>query len=267
LKQQNSFQKFTGMPKGVITIWLTFLCLVSATLSHDGTAIIHTMIAVLFAVITDLVFIIKQKRQQKLPYGAVVTGLIIGLVLSSHNPLWTPIFASIIAILSKNILKFRHKPIFNPATFGLLVSAGLGVGQNWWGAMSTASSWSLILVIAVGFYIASRVNKFRQVFSFLFTYFVLLLLFGLTHNLAAADMLRSPLVNTALFFAFFMLTDPPTTPAKTQGQILFGALVGLISATIATYMGGLVFLFIGLLLMNLVFSLEKQYKPFKLFTV
>lgn len=44
---------------------------------------------------------------------------------------------------------------------------------------------------------------------------------GILHAGDASDALRSPFINATLFLALFMLTDPPTTPAKVKGQTHF----------------------------------------------
>ncbi|WP_256217311.1 RnfABCDGE type electron transport complex subunit D [Paenibacillus sp. OV219] len=72
------------------------------------------------------------------------------------------------------------------------------------------------------------------------------------------DALRSPFINAALFFGFFMLTDPPTSPAKTMDQILFGVIAAVTGAVIYGIYGGLLYLLIGLLAGNIVHVLKMR---------
>jgi Na+-translocating ferredoxin:NAD+ oxidoreductase RnfD subunit len=109
----------------------------------------------------------------------------------------------------------------------------------------------IIFLLLGGYLVAERVNKFPQVFSFLGTFFVLLLLFGQVNTTAASDALRSPFINAALFFGFFMLTDPPTSPAKYKNQVLFGVLTAVAGMIVYVIFGGLTYLFIGLFAGNL----------------
>jgi Na+-translocating ferredoxin:NAD+ oxidoreductase RnfD subunit len=99
--------------------------------------------------------------------------------------------------------------------------------------------------------VTNRVNKYPQVFAFLGTFVVLLFAMGWFHFGDAADALRPPFINAALLFAFFMLTDPPTSPAKVNGQIVFGILAAVVSAAVYGCFGGLMYLFIGLFVGNL----------------
>jgi Na+-transporting NADH:ubiquinone oxidoreductase subunit NqrB len=159
---------------------------------------------------------------------------------------------SVIAVLSKYVLVRKKKPIFNPAAFGLLLSIVLmRSGQSWWGAFGDFPAWTIGFLLIGGYLVTNRVNKFPQVLSFLGTYFIVLLAMGIMHVGDAADALRPPFINASLFFALFMLTDPPTSPAKTREQIVFGVLSALVGAVVYGVFGGLMYLFIGLLAGNL----------------
>jgi Na+-translocating ferredoxin:NAD+ oxidoreductase RnfD subunit len=63
-------------------------------------------------------------------------------------------------------------------------------------------------------------------------------------------MFRAPFIEAALFLAFFMLTDPPTSPNQYGDQIWYGLLAAG-SACVAQLLGaGQVYLLIGLLVAN-----------------
>ena len=67
-----------------------------------------------------------------------------------------------------------------------------------------------------------------------------------------------PFVNAALFLAFFMLTDPPTSPGKRNDQVWFGGLVAIIAA-IAQLVGvGQTYLLVGLLAGNLTLAVRRS---------
>ncbi|WNR42499.1 RnfABCDGE type electron transport complex subunit D [Paenibacillus roseipurpureus] len=251
--------KWVKTPKGYL-VSVMLVCLFSAAFFlQDIKGIEHAGVAVATAVATDLLFVLFQKRKRKLPDGAIITGLLIALILSSTTS-WTIVAAtSVIAILSKKWLVINKKPIFNPAAFGLLASVIIfHTGQSWWGSFADLSSWLLVLLGIGGYVITDRVNKFPQVFSYLAIYLGCLLIFGYFHIGDAVDALRAPFIQAALFFAFFMLTDPPTSPAKTKDQIIFGMITALVGAMIYAIFGGLMYLFIGLLVGNGYFYLKSK---------
>ncbi|GAA3314121.1 hypothetical protein GCM10020331_005890 [Ectobacillus funiculus] len=57
---------------------------------------------------------------------------------------------------------------------------------------------------------------------------------------------------------FFMLTDPPTSPAKDKEQVIFGFLTAVTGTIIYAAVGGLIYLFIGLCFGNLFFTYLKK---------
>src|SRR5581483_9516877 len=66
-----------------------------------------------------------------------------------------------------------------------------------------------------------------------------------------ADAFRQPMTGAAAFFAFFMLTDPPTSPARTSHQVWFSVIAAAIGVLcLALNAGGVYYLLIGLLTAN-----------------
>jgi len=107
-----------------------------------------------------------------------------------------------------------------------------------------------VLLLALGIFITDRLNKFPLVLSFLATYFAFFTLVSLGNPTGVAEMFREPFLQAALFLAFFMLTDPPTSPNRYGDQFWFGVLAAL-SAGAAQLLGaGQVFLLIGVLVSN-----------------
>jgi hypothetical protein len=60
-------------------------------------------------------------------------------------------------------------------------------------------------------------------------------------------MFRAPFVQSALFMALFMLTDPPTSPSRYADQLWIGALVGIISGVAQLLGAGQAYLLVGVL--------------------
>lgn len=225
---------------------------IAAIGSLDIKGITNGIIAVGVSAAVDILCSLSAKRKRITPDGAVITGLIIALILSTTTSWYIVAATCIMAILSKHLLVYKKKPVFNPAAFGLLLSVLLlRTGQSWWGAFGDLPAWTVAFVLIGGYLITNRVHKFPQVFSFLGTYFVLLLVMGIMNVGDASSALRSPFINASLFFALFMLTDPPTSPAKDRDQVIFGILSAVVAATVYGFFGGLSYLFIGLLVGNL----------------
>ncbi|MGG1516967.1 RnfABCDGE type electron transport complex subunit D [Paenibacillus oryzisoli] len=249
----------------VMIILIAFLC-IAAVYSLNFRGILNIVIAVGFSFTADYLYSIvdKKKKKRVFPDGAIITGLIIALILSTSTSWYIVSATALIAITSKYLLTYKMKPIFNPAAFGLLASILLfQTGQSWWGAFGDLPAWTTILLLIGGYITVNRVNKFPMVFSYLGTTFLLLLVMGFLHIGDASDALRSPFINATLFFALFMLTDPPTTPAKDKDQYIFGLICSVIGVVIYGIFGGLMYLFIGLLVGNLFYVLRRKAAPLK----
>jgi hypothetical protein len=61
---------------------------------------------------------------------------------------------------------------------------------------------------------------------------------------------RAPDLHAALFFAFFMVTDPPTSPPKHRDQLVYGVIVAVVSLAVFELVHAVYFLLAGLLVAN-----------------
>jgi Na+-translocating ferredoxin:NAD+ oxidoreductase RnfD subunit len=89
------------------------------------------------------------------------------------------------------------------------------------------------------------------VLSFLAAYFAL---FTATAFLGdpqwVSEIFRTPDIQAALYFAFIILTDPPTSPAKYPDQIVMGVIVAVVSYAVFEWFGVVYFLLAGVLVGN-----------------
>lgn len=250
-RKKDTGLSFLKTPKHIVLAALVILLLLAQLTSgaHDG--FINTIVAIATASILDIGAALIQKRKISIPEGGIITGIIIAGVLSPMNSWSITAITTIVAILSKHLLRSKKKPIFNPATFGLfIIGTVLASPQSWWSGMSLLPWWCILFLLITGYWVTQKVNKFPQVFSFLGMYFLLILVLAFMQVGTVGDLLRVPYINSALFLAFFMLTDPPTSPAKNKDQVMFGILTALCSVAAYFVVGGLTFLLVGLLVAN-----------------
>jgi len=102
---------------------------------------------------------------------------------------------------------------------------------------------SAIAVLAVGialFAILRRYVKWRITLAYLVTIAVVAVIMAFGYG--DTDMLLRPafqlFIGSSIFLAFFMATDPASTPLTYNGQLLFGVGLGVLSVLIVTYMNG-----------------------------
>ncbi|MBS4214823.1 MULTISPECIES: RnfABCDGE type electron transport complex subunit D [Neobacillus] len=252
-------KKWLKTPKGYVTFALIIYLLIASIGSKDIMGIKNAFVAVFVSVIVDILCRTVKKRKWSMPDSAIITGLIISLILSTTSSVGVITATAVMAILSKYLLVYKKKPIFNPAAIGLLLSVlFFHSGQSWWGAFGDLPAWTIAFLLMGGYAITNRVNKYPQIFAFFGTSFLLLLLIGYFNIGGETDALRPPFINATLFFGFFMLTDPPTSPGKDKDQVIFGILTAVAGTLIYGLFGGLTYLYIGLVIGNLYSFLKKR---------
>jgi Na+-translocating ferredoxin:NAD+ oxidoreductase RnfD subunit len=65
-----------------------------------------------------------------------------------------------------------------------------------------------------------------------------------------AEIFRAPDLQAVLFFAFFILTDPPTSPTKYADQLVCGIVVAISSYFFFEVVGAVYYLLAGVLVGN-----------------
>ncbi|HXI87502.1 MAG TPA: RnfABCDGE type electron transport complex subunit D, partial [Parvularculaceae bacterium] len=162
----------------------------------------------------------------------VVTALSLSLLLRADG-LLPLIVAASIAIGSKFALRLNGKHIFNPANIGI-VSMILLTHSAWttpgqWGT----AMWFAIVIAGLGALVTSRAGRLDAPLVFLGTYAILVL--GRAFFLG--DPLSIPLLHlksgALILFAFFMLSDPKTTPDGQRWRMAFTAGVAIIAYVLA----------------------------------
>ncbi len=244
--------KFVRTPKGLLLLVLVALAIAAAPFENANSVMTGVLSAAAAAGVLDVLLLRVRHPRWEFPAGGILTGLFVAMVLSPFEPWYVPPVTSAIAVLSKYVIRTKAGNIFNPAALALVVSFyAFGSGHSWWGALPALSPWAILTLLATGVFITDRVNKMPIVLAFLGVYYALFTataFAGDPHTVAG--IFRAPDLHAVLFFAFFMLTDPPTVPITNRDQMLAGVLVALVSYAIYEAAGVVYFLLGGLLVCN-----------------
>jgi Na+-transporting NADH:ubiquinone oxidoreductase subunit NqrB len=159
------------------------------------------------------------------PKSALISGLSLCLLLRA-NSLWLVAIAVAVTIGSKFVLRWRGKHLFNPTNFGLVAMLLVTDGRAWvspgqWGNIAFFG----FLMTCLGGLVVNRAARSDVTLAFLASY--LGLVFG--RSIYLGEPMAIPLHRlqngALLLFAFFMISDPKTTPDSRIGRILFAGLV------------------------------------------
>lgn len=165
------------------------------------------------------------------PLSALITSFSLTLLLRTDLASLA-ILAAAIAIGSKFFVRVRGKHVFNPANVALvsmiLLSDYAWVSSGQWGSATI----SALALACLGMLVLTRARRAETTIAFLCAYGALLL----GRALWLGDPLSIPLHQlqngALLIFAFFMISDPKTTPNSALGRAVFGALVATIAYAI-----------------------------------
>jgi Na+-translocating ferredoxin:NAD+ oxidoreductase RnfD subunit len=160
------------------------------------------------------------------PRSALISGLSLCLMLRT-NSAWLAVLAAVVTIASKFLVRVRGKHIFNPTNFGI-VALLAATGEVWVSPGQWGNTVLLAFLMAcLGGLVVNRAARSDVTFAFLLAWGLLVM----GRSIWLGDPLSVPLHRLAsgslLLFAFFMISDPKTTPDSRAGRILFAALVAL----------------------------------------
>jgi Na+-translocating ferredoxin:NAD+ oxidoreductase RnfD subunit len=245
-------KNFFKTPKGQLTIILVILAAMAAPGEGVPAVAAGLVSATIAAGLVDALILRARKKAWEFPSGAVLTAMIVAMVLRPQEPWYVATITSVAAILSKYVFRLRAANVFNPAALAIIANFYVfHTGQSWWGALPEVTPLAQVVLVAAGVFIADRVNKMPLVLAFLGTYF---LLFTVTAFVSdprwVSEVFRPPDLEAALFFAFLILTDPPTSPAKYPDQMVCGVMVAVVSYVVFEWAGVVYYLLAGVLAGN-----------------
>ena len=119
------------------------------------------------------------------------------------------------------------------------------------GALPEVTPAAQAVLVLAGVFITDRVNKVPLVLTFLGVYYLLFTAAAFVSDPAwVSEVFRPPDLEAVLFFAFFILTDPPTSPVKYADQIACGAIVAVVAFAVFEWIGAVYYLLAGALVGN-----------------
>ena len=165
------------------------------------------------------------------PLSPMITSLSLTLLLRT-DLVALAVLAAAIAIGSKFLVRINGKHIFNPANVAIVTlmlcfdRAWISSGQ--WGSAAIGA----FALACLGFLVLTRAKRAETTIAFLCAYAGIV--FG--RALWLGDPLAIPLHQiqngALLIFAFFMISDPKTTPDAAAGRVLYACLVATVAGFI-----------------------------------
>jgi hypothetical protein len=159
------------------------------------------------------------------PKSALISSLSLCLLLRTDS-LAVAALAAVIAIGSKFVIRWKDRHVFNPTNLALVVMLATNLGwisPGQWGQVA----WFGFLIACLGSLVVTRAARADVTVAFLGFYIASLF----ARALWLGDPLTIPFhqieSGALLIFAFFMISDPKTTPDSRTGRIIYALLVSL----------------------------------------
>jgi ASPIC and UnbV/FG-GAP-like repeat len=220
-------------------------------------SIAQILVSLLTCAVLEVAIAFRRQRVLMWPASALLTGNGVAFVLrvpgTEHGDWWSLhgwwIFAgaAAVSLLSKYVITFGGRHVFNPSNFGLVLCFLLLGPERadplpfWWGPMSVWLALALGLIVGGGLAILSRLHLVGIAVGFWLTFAAGLAVVAWSgHEMTAAWhvgpitgldlwwlLVTSPEI---LVFLFFMITDPRTIPTSGSGRRAYAVAVGLLAA-------------------------------------
>jgi Na+-translocating ferredoxin:NAD+ oxidoreductase RnfD subunit len=217
-------QYFTYVPPAFITLIL----LVGQVFFGILDSYTNVVVAIGTSVVSEALLAYFVLGTRKNLTSAYITGISVGILLRS-NMVWPYVVTALLSILSKYVLRYKGRHLWNPSNFGVswmlfMASAYVAGLSTQWG--NYVLPMSVIWLLGLG--IVYRAKKFHitiiYVVSFIALAYVRSFITG-DAFLAELAPLTGPMYQ---LFIFFMITDPGTTVSTKKGQIIVVILVAVV---------------------------------------
>ncbi|MBQ0001176.1 MAG: RnfABCDGE type electron transport complex subunit D [Clostridiales bacterium] len=227
-------------------------------------AFLVVAMAIVTAVLSEYVFdYITGKANTTRDGSAIVTGLLLALCLPASVPLYIPFAGSLFAIvIAKCLFGGLGKNFMNPALAGRcfllisfsgavtnyaldgvtgptpLVDIANGAAVNVWdmflGCTNGVLGCSILGLLIGGIYLLVVGGITYEIpLSVIVSFSLFVALFG-GHGFDPVFILAHICGGGVIMGAFFMATDPVTSPVSSMGQIIYGCVVGILSGLFRT---------------------------------
>jgi Na+-transporting NADH:ubiquinone oxidoreductase subunit NqrB len=193
-------------------------------------------IVILSCLAVQAIFIVFKTHDWTGLKSALITSFSLCLMMQANNTA-TFLLAAVLSISSKFFLKIRGKHIFNPANFGIIITFLL-TGDAWispgqWGSDGLL----LMLVGCTGLVVLLRVKRLDTAFAFIISFLGLSFIRNVLYLGWPLDFFYHQLTTgSLLLFAFFMITDPMSTPSSRWPRRIWAVAVGSLTWWISTKM-------------------------------
>lgn len=203
--------RFLRDKKNQLILLLSTLCAIKIPYA-DIRFMLWIFVGVVVAAASDFLINRVSRKQNIFPKSAIISGFITAGILDYRQSWVTLIIFVLLAVVSKHLIKYKRKHIFNPANFSLFAAALFRIPLTW----NIESN--IYLIIIFGLYMAYSIKKLPHLIGFI----------GFFSALCLTQRIN-PLMLISWFFVFVMLIEPKTSGFGNLRGFIFGSVAGIFS--------------------------------------
>lgn len=213
-------------PRWPVLALLTLYVILGITVLDFNRTLPQILTTVASACLLDVcLHFVLRRRTLLFPLSAAISAMGLGILANyAHGvwPLFIPVFFS---IASKYVFTFQGRHVYNPTMFGIVASLLWGQGMisiapayQWGGTTSVA----LFIVTCALLLFVFKIGRSALIVSFLSFYFIQtgIRAWLTRYHVPPETLFFGSLSSPAFYlFAFFMITDPVTSPKSSRQQV------------------------------------------------
>lgn len=207
--------------------------------------------------VLEVVITYRQQGIIMWPASALLTGNSVAFILrvpgTTHGDWWSLrgddlfLFASIVSLASKYVVRIGGRHVFNPSNLGLVLTFMLFGSQRaspqdlWWGPFTPGLILTLAIIVAGGLFVVRELRMLAMVAAFWVSFAAFIGLIALQGHCISARWHYGPICGSSfwvllvsspeiLVFIFFMMTDPKTAPRANLARLAYGISLGFVAA-------------------------------------
>jgi len=218
-----------ALPRDARLLQILFLAtlLGFGVLARDFTLRWEQMALAFAAGLATQMFWLQAKGLQHKGYlSALVTCLGLSLLLRADS-LWAHPLAATLALSAKFVIRANGKHLYNPANLGVIAATtllpGTWISPGQWGNALAVAVW----FVALGGVVTERARRWDIAWLFFGAWLGMVALRVLLLGQSWAVWTHQLGSGALLLFAFFMISDPMTTPRAPIARVLYAGVVAL----------------------------------------
>ncbi len=219
---------FSAQNRYLPPIFITLILLVSQISFGLLESLSRTVLAIAASILCEILLSLLLYRKIPNLASAYISGISVGILLRSPA-FWPYALCSVLAIMSKYVIRWRGRHLWNPSNFA--ISAMLLIVPEYVATLSVQwgnTIWPMLIVWALGALIVFRVHRFHITATYVISFIALAFLRSfITGHPFQAEVapITGPMYQ---LFIFFMITDPRTTVKPRWAQCLVAFMVAVV---------------------------------------